>query len=224
MHTLSQIEVNIALLPEYRLADQLTKASHGIASRYPALVRLGSAGLKLSLAPHLTLYQGAFPFKNIPKLDSRLTEIAKHEQPHALTSTGLAYNQQEGSIEDRKEVTDALVTLQENLITKVNSLREGRLMERDPAGNVLHGLLQAPGRLGENIQATGYGEVGDPRTGGLFRPHDTLAWLEPGIQVDLAYEQSLLNPRDMSGTYPAIGLFALGPQGTCPQLLAQYSF
>lgn len=222
MNVSLKIETNIALVPEPRLADYLTEASCRIARRYGAVVRLGKVGPRLSLAPHLTLYQAALPLEGLPELNEVLSTIAHTERPPYLTSIGLAYNEREGSIEDRKEAVSSLVTLQDRVISMADPLRNGLLLERDPAGHNVADLLLAPGRLGENIRATGYGEVGDPATGGLFRPHDTLNWLEPGTQIDLAYEQSVLNIEDMSGLYPAIGLFAIGPYGTCPQLLARY--
>lgn len=217
-----RLEINIALLPELRLANNFIKASLGIASRHDAIVRLGVTDAKLSLVPHLTLYQAALPIKKILTLDKELAIIAHNERQHNLASIGLSYNDKEGSVEDRKEVTDSLVDLQESVISRVNPLRDGLLVEHDPAGNNVADLLHASGQLGENIRNTGYGEVGDPRTGGLFRPHDTLNWLSPNTQIDIAYEQSFLSIADMSGSYNAIGLFAMGPYGTCSQLLQRY--
>jgi hypothetical protein len=222
MSSLLKLEINIALLPEPRLANSLVKASWDIARRHNAVIRLGIAGPKLSLVPHLTLYQAAFSVERIPTLDKELARATHGERSYDLTSIGLSYNEEEGSVEDGKEITDSLVTLQERVIFRVNSLRDGLLVERDPAGNNVADLLHARGRLGENIRDTGYGEVGDPRIGGLFRPHDTLNWLSPNTQVDIAYEQSLLSIADMSGSYSAIGLFVMGPYGTCAQLLRRY--
>ena len=72
------------------------------------------------------------------------------------------------------------------------------------------------------MRKTGYWEVGDAREGGYFRPHATLNWFELGTQVDA--NNSLLPPvAALSGNYDTLGLFVLGPQGSCPQLLASYT-
>jgi hypothetical protein len=219
-----RIELNIALLPSPGLARRLVAASAEFARRYPAIVRLGTGDSRLSLAPHLTLYQVPVPLHELPGLGEGLRKMAGAQRPVALACTGLAYNGDEASLEARTEVPDALVTLQECVIDLANPLRSGLLMECDPAGNRVADLLDAPGVLGENIRRTGYAEVGAPWAGGLFRPHDTLNWFERGTRVDLAREDTAIDITALGGEYAALGMFTLGPHGTCPQLLARYDF
>ena len=219
-----RIELNIALLPGPGLASRLVAASSEFARRYPAVVRLGNAAGRLSLAPHLTLYQVPVPLEGLVQLHDGLRVIADKEPAITLACTGLSYNSGEASLEARTEAPCALVDLQERVIALANPLRRGLLLDRDPAGNRVAELLAAPGVLGDNIRRTGYAEVGDPRAGGLFRPHDTLNWFEPGTRVDVAREDTRVDLAALGGEYPALGIFALGPYGTCPQLLARYDF
>ncbi len=79
---------------------------------------------------------------------------------------------------------------------------------RDPAGNRVAGLLDAAGILGDNVRRTGDAEVGDPRAGGLFRPHDTLNWFEPGTVIDAERESRLIDMEALAGRLPRAG----GPQ------------
>ena len=89
-------------------------------------------------------------------------------------------------------------------------------MQHDPAGNSLVELAKQPGTVGDNIRTTGYAEVGS-----LYRPHDTTNWFELGTEVDMNSDV-LPDLADLDGAYRAIGLFAIGPYGSCPQLLAEY--
>ncbi len=217
-----KLEVNIALIPDPSLLERLARASALVARFHPAIVQLDGTDARLSTAPHLTLYQAAFPYDNLPTVTERLATIAKEERPYQLASTGLAYNAAEGSLEVGKEVTDGLVALQNKVITATNPLREGLLIERDPGGNVVAGVACAEGILGQNIWRTGYAEVGDPRKGGLFRPHDTLNWLVPHTALSTDTEEWRLREIELGGTYQALGIFIMGQYGTCPQRLAAF--
>jgi len=218
------IELNIALLPSRALAGRLTAVSEEFAARYPATVRLGDGASRLSLAPHLTLYQVPVPVADLRQLHEGLHKIAQAKVNFTLACTGLAYNAGEASLEARTQAPGALVALQGAVIDLANPIRGDLLLDRDPAGNRVAGLQDSAGILGDNVRRTGYAEVGDPRAGGLFRPHDTLNWFEPGTVIDAERESRVIDMAVLGGQYPALGLFALGPYGTCPQLLARYEF
>ena len=182
-------------------------------------MRLGDIRSRLSLAPHLTLYQLAMPLSELSSLDDGLRKIARAESALSLACTGLAYNAGEASLEARTETPAALAALQARVIDFANPLRDCITLERDPAGNAVRELLAAPGALGENIRRTGYAEVG-----GLFRPHDTLNWFVPGTEVDVSAENVPVDVQALGGSYPKLAMFALGLYGTCAQALARYEF
>jgi hypothetical protein len=97
-------------------------------------------------------------------------------------------------------------------------------LERDPAGHELTGheltdLIQEPGTKGDNIRATGFDAVGDPARGGLFQPHVTINWFELGTSVALGAE-GLPPISDFNGRFLALGVYLLGPYGTCAQRMA----
>jgi hypothetical protein len=211
------IELNIALLPEPDLAARLAAASREFAERYPAIVRLSDVHARLSIAPHLTLYQLPVPQSELPSLDEGLGKIASSESAISLSCRKLAYNAGEASLEARTELSSALAALQARVIDFANPLRDGILLERDPAGTMMQELLSAPGVLGENIRRTGYAETGD-----LFRPHNTLNWFAPGTDVDVSREDVPVNIRSLDGGYSTLVMFVLGPHGTCVQALARY--
>jgi hypothetical protein len=120
-----RIELNIALFPEQGVAERLTAASRELAEKYPAVVRLGDIHSRLSLAPHLTLYQMALPLGELPSLDEGLRKIASTESVVSLACTSLAYNVGEASLEARTEMSAALAALQARVIDFANPLRDG---------------------------------------------------------------------------------------------------
>lgn len=219
-----RVELNLALVPNAGLADRFAAVSWEFARRYPAVVRLGDGNARLSLAPHLTLYQVAVPLAGLAELHEGLRKVAWSARCLSLACTGLAYNAAEASLEARTSVPEALGALQGRVIGVANSLRGNLLPDRDPAGNRVAELLTAQGVLGDNIRRVGYAEVGDARTGGLFRPHVTLNWFEPGTEIDVAREDIPVGIGALGGEYPALAMFAMGPYGTCPQRLASYEF
>jgi hypothetical protein len=217
----AKLELNIALIPNDSLANQHIKTSQKLAKLYPALVQLHDVSPRLALPPHLTLYQAPLPVHNLDKLLSAASEIAQTLSIPDIKATTYSYNAGEASFELQYETTDILLAWQNAIIQTVNPLRDSLIIERDPGGNVIADLLQSEGILGENLRRTGYGEVGDAKTGGLFRPHVTLNWFELGTEVD-EQSLSLQSLATMSGTFPLLGVYLLGPHGTCPQRIALY--
>lgn len=221
------IELNLALIPEPALSDRCVLLSQRLAEATPALVTLSVPESRLAIAPHLTIYQVAIPVMNYSNLSRVITSVASKYRRFSLQATAYAYNQNEGSLEIGYAASNDLIEFQDYIVADVGLLRtdnrtgEDHQIERDPAGNPISELLKAPGRLGENIRKTGYGEVGNPATGGLFRPHITLNWFEPGTPFDLA-NPALEAIEHMHGSFSAFGVYVLGPKGTCPQLLASH--
>lgn len=216
------IELNIALVPEPELGARQAKLSQSLAGQHKALVQLGDPGARLTLAPHLTLYQVPIPIARLADLDARLAAVCQDVPVQALEGTGFAYNSGEGSIEVSYGASDALVALQGHVIAALNPLRGDLLLERDPAGNRLDDLRGMQGQAAERIRRAGYAEIDDPRAGGAFRPHVTLNWFEPGTDITAASKSLLPGNRDMDGDFTSLGVFVLGPYGTCPQLLMAY--
>lgn len=213
------LELNIALIPSNQLSHQLVAVSQKLAHTYPTLVQLGLPDGRLAMAPHLTLYQVPLLLDNVTQAVQQIREEASEYTPFNLMATEYAYNQEEASLEIGYETTDELVALQTAIITTINPLRGELLLERDPAGNDLHAFLTTNSRQGEDVRRTGYWEVGDSRQGGFFRPHATLNWFTLGTQVDL--QQAVFpDPITLNGIYTAIGIYSLGPKGSCPQLIA----
>jgi hypothetical protein len=211
-------ELNLALVPEMALANKHIAFSQGLAKQYPSVIALNGVGPRLVFTPHVTLYQVPIPVRDLEKLAAKLAQLAGKTQSLNLAATEYGSNPNEGSLEVRYEPAEVLMELQEALIGETNPLRGSLLLERDPAGHQLLDLVKEPGTRGENIRSTGFDAVGDPAKGGLFRPHVTIGWFSIG--TSLAMNAPDWPPIEaFNGSFDALGVFALGPYGTCAQCL-----
>lgn len=214
-------ELNIALIPETELASRHICFSNQMAGRYRPVIELNGVTPRVAFAPHLTLYQVPVAVEDLPGLRNALLSVAAKVSPVALRATDYGCNQAEGSFEVRYEAPAGLMQLQDETIAVVNPLRGNLLLERDPAGRPLKERIDESGAAGDNIRRTGFDAVGDPGQGGLFHPHVTLNWFEPGTSVALnADGWPTLSHFD--GRFTALGIFFLGPFGTCAQRLVSF--
>lgn len=213
------LELNLALIPDERLASQHIALSKQLAGQYSALIRLNGVRPRLAFTPHLTLYQVPIKVQDMPALYAALAQLTANASALSLTATEFASNEQEGSFEVRYDAARALMQLQDDLLAAVNPLRGNLLLERDPAGHKLTDLITEPGTAGDTIRRTGFDAVGDPAQGGLFHPHVTINWFELGTSVELNAPDW---PRisEFNGRFVALGIHLLGPYGTCAQRLA----
>jgi hypothetical protein len=125
----------------------------------------------------------------------------------------------EGSFEVRYEAADGLMRFQEKVLAIVNPLRGDLLRELDPAGRPLREMMNGSGVIADNIRRTGFDALGEPAKGGTFRPHVTINWFRQSTPLKMnAADWPPLS--DLNGRFVALGVFLLGPYGTCTQRLA----
>jgi hypothetical protein len=216
-------ELNLALIPETELASRHIAFSRHMAGRYRSVIQLNGVTPRVAFTPHLTLYQVPVQACDLPGLRAALLDVAAKAPRLWLSATECRSNQDEGSFEVRYAAAARLMQLQDDTIAVVNPLRGDLLLERDPAGRPLSERIDEPGTAGDNIRRTGFDAVGDPAQGGLFHPHVTTNWFEPGTSVELnAADWPSLSHFD--GRFVALGIFLLGPYGTCAQRLAALHF
>ena len=216
-------ELNLALIPETELASRHITFSRHLAGQYRPVIQLNGVTPKVAFTPHVTLYQVPVQARDLPGLHAALLDVATKGPRLSLSATGYRANQDEGSFEIRYRAAARLMQLQDDTIAVVNPLRGDLLLERDPAGRPLSERIDEPGLAGDNIRQTGFDAVGDPAQGGLFYPHVTLNWFELGTPVELnATDWPSLSYFD--GRFVALGIFLLGPYGTCAQRLAALPF
>jgi len=216
-------ELNLALIPETELASRHIAFSKQMAGRYRPVIQLNGVTPRVAFTPHVTLYQVPVQARDLPGLRAALLDVAAKAPSLSLSATEYRSHQDEGSFEVRYAAAARLMELQDDTIAAVNPLRGDLLLERDPAGRPLSERIDEPGLAGDNIRRTGFDAVGDPAQGGLFYPHVTINWFEPGTSVELnAADWPSLSHFD--GRFVALGIFLLGPYGTCAQRLAALYF
>jgi hypothetical protein len=212
-------ELNLALIPQTELGRRHIAFSRQMARRHRPVIQLNGVTPRVAFTPHVTLYQVPVQARDLPGLHAALLDVAAKAPPLWLTATEYRSNENEGSFEVRYAAAARLMELQDDAIAVVNPLRGDLLLERDPAGRPLSDRIDESGPAGGNIRQTGFDAVGDPAQGGLFYPHVTINWFEPGTSVELnATEWPSLSRFD--GRFLALGIFLLGPYGTCAQRLA----
>ncbi len=216
-------ELNLALIPEMTLANRHISLSQQLAKQYPAVIQLNGVTPRLAFTPHLTLYQVPIKVHDLPGLYAKLAKLTAEASAISLAATEYGYNENEGPFEVRYEAAGWLMKLQEDVIEMVNPVRGGLLMERDPAGHRFSDLINKPGIVGDNIRRTGFDAVGDPAQGGSFIPHVTINVFNPGTSVKLN-APDWPQIADFNGRFDTLGIFVLGPYGTCVQRLAALDF
>ena len=215
-------ELQLALIPENSLADRHIALSKQMATQYPAVIMLTGVTPRLAFTPHLTIYQFALKVKNVDWMCATLAELAL-TAPFALAAMEYRSNENEGSFEVRYEAASRLMQFQSEVLAVVNPLRGNLLVEMNPAGRPFSELIHQSGTIGDNIRRTGFDAVGDPAQGGTFGPHVTINWFRLGTAVKMnAPEWPPIS--DFNGQFGALGLFVLGPYGTCIQRLAAIEF
>ena len=221
MHQQLVCELNLALIPEARLAQRLISFSSEMAGRYRPVIQLNAVTPRLAFTPHITVYQVPVRVRDLSGLRAALADVAGNAPPLSLRATEYSSNQNEGSFEVRYEALPRLIDLQDETIAVVNPRRGNLLLERDPAGRLMSERVTESGLASDNIRRTGFDAVGDPAKGGLFHPHITLNWFELGTSVEVP-GRGWPSLSSLDGRFVALGIFLLGPYGTCAQRLAAF--
>ena len=205
--------------PRRRAREPSHRASRQMAHRYPTVIQLNAVTPRVAFTPHVTLYQAPVPVPDLARVRTELEDVADAAQPFSLTATEYGSNDDEGSFEVRYDGPARLMKLQSDTVAAVNLLRGDLLLERDPAGHLLSDRISESGTAGDNIRATGFDAVGDPADGGLFHPHVTINWFELGTPVAMN-DDAFPSLSQFNGGFSELGIFLLGPYGTCAQRLA----
>jgi hypothetical protein len=218
-----KLELNVCLVPSATVAAKLASVSAALAAQHSqCLVELDGilGSRRLMLAPHLTLYQFPLPLKNVEEACVRLKGFASQYKTFDLEAIEYSFNPSEGSVEVRYEHDETLMAMQEHIVHILNPLRWPLLLERDPADQDVAKLCSTlTGIRGDNLRKTGFAEVGSD----TFNPHATLNWFKNAVYEGIRESfDTLPEISTLGGDFNSLGLYILGPRGTCPQLLADW--
>lgn len=160
---------------------------------------------------HASLYMFQMNEDSQEKCIAALQKIASRMSVQHLQEEGYYYQDSghgKGYIDISFARTEQVDHLQQVVVTTFNELRDD-MRESDK-----NKMADATGIKLENLQKFGYPAIGE-----LFRPHITVARLPKEIEPDL----SVLPPSaSFDGTFTKIGLFEMGPNGTCIRKIAEF--
>lgn len=186
---------DIVLLPSKELAEKTIAASNATRP-YDSYFLLEDG----KFYPHVSLYMFQLEESAVAQVRSMMNEVAAVTP--AMQLRAVAYVHSIGYTDIEYEKTDQLHALQNTVVENVNPIRSG-----DTPESHMELQVAANDRL-KNLQQYGYSAIGE-----AFRPHITLTRLkehDTGV-LDLLREE----PEAYSGRFDRIGLFEMGPHGTC---------
>jgi len=192
---------DIALIPSEDLAQLAIAASEDLAwlgTRFT--LRDGQ------VFPHLSLYMANLREADIDRVKEILANLASTFPSQQLTAAAYALNR--GYIDVEYTNADTLDKLKMSVIHAINPLRDG-LLDHDRSS-----LSELTGLALENVQTYGYKYVGK-----LARPHMTFTRF---VDENAKHVGTLPDVHAFSGSFPKLGLFALGENGTCIRKLAEW--
>lgn len=185
---------DVVLIPEPKLADFAVQASESL--------RLAGTHFTLdnrNFFPHISLYMLQLTGDNLNKAVALLADIA-HETA-IVRAVPKEFHYEDDYVDVEYLKTEDLIILQNKVVERLNPIRSG-LLENDKAR-----LASATGQQKANLLEYGYRSVGE-----LFRPHLTFTrFTSPQDQV----MNKLPNKNQFAGSFPKLGIFDKGDNGTC---------
>lgn len=204
--TSETLPCNIVLLPNEGQAQHAIQASRLLAPQ-GTMFTLDDQ----SFYAHNSLYMFQMSTTSQEQCITALQELAAETAVQRLAQDGYFYQDAghgKGYVEISFAKNESVVSLQERVIELFNTLRSG-MRESDK-----NKMIDATGVKLENLQKYGYPSIGE-----LFRPHMTLTKFPVEIEPDLSV---LPNASIFTGTFTRIGLFEMGPNGTCIRKIAAF--
>ncbi|HEY0010565.1 MAG TPA: DUF1045 domain-containing protein, partial [Candidatus Paceibacterota bacterium] len=157
--------------------------------------------------PHLSLYMLQLKADGLAEAVERLSLIAARTPQVTALAGHYHYSHDYLAIEYAK--SDALIAVQEEVISALNPLRNG-LRENDTVR-----LATVRGEERSNILEYGYRSVGS-----LFKPHLTFTRFMGDQKTIL---DSLPPKETFNGAYDALGIYEMGEHGTCMRLVTSWT-
>jgi 2'-5' RNA ligase len=199
---MESISADIVVLPSPAISAKAISVSNDLY-RFGSLTLLEDG----KVFPHASLYMCQLRTADLPKVEEILAAIAaKHR---AISLEAAEYAQAHRFIDVGYNRTLDLDQLQEHVLDAINPVRHG-LRPQDEAR-----LKTSTGRELENLKKYGYRGIGDE-----FRPHITITRFEREQKFDTSDLPAI---SEFSGSFTHLGLFEMGPNGTCVRQIATFA-
>lgn len=200
------IPCDIVLLPSHEQAELAVQASRTLAPQ-GSLFTLNNQ----DFYAHASLYMFEMNVASQGDCIAALEQLSQRTSVQQLQQDGYFYQDTghgKGYVDVAYNRNDTVDGLQMQVIELFNTLRAG-MREKDKIK-----MTDATGLKLENLQKYGYPAIGE-----LFRPHITLTKFPVEIEPDL----TVLPPATIfNGSFTRLGLFEMGPNGTCIRKIAEF--
>ena len=199
---------NLVLLPDIMVRDYAITLSQQIAKQHEVSFVLDGK----NFYPHVSLYQAAYPDKNLPRIEKQMAAVAHSSKKFSLRIKGCSTLW--GFIFLDAVLNIPLQELHESIVSSLNDLREGMLM--DSVKDMLSSS-DVSEKMKNSIRA-----YGSPLAMETYIPHITLCRLKNSAEVEEICAS--LGNANASFEVDALHVANIGIDGTVNEIFASYPF
>lgn len=201
------LRVNTAFKPSEEIAKKAIDLSRKISKNNKAVFVLDG----VHFHPHITIYSPEYPASNLNKVLKVVQKVA--ESTAKIPFIFKQIKSVQGFIVVYFEESSEIKHLHEEVVTKLNPLREGHLMKKYQPGADYH--LKFSSKQQENIEKYGYHRAMD-----LYRPHLTITRLQDASSAKIV--ACHLNWKVPQFTVEKLAIYVTGDHGTCRELIHEF--
>lgn len=201
------IRLNTALIPNKEANDESIRLSKAITDVVECEFVLDG---KLFF-PHVTLYSPEYPVSSTTQILKLVEKVSQSQKIIRLRNSQLKLSL-DGGVGLMLKRNKTIDNFNNIIVDKLNPLRKGVLREKYLDKSVLDSFNS---EQRSNIEIYGY-----PYVMNLFNPHITITYIKnPEYWKKARFIKTKLN----SVTLNKIGIFEMGPHGTCTKLIAEFA-
>lgn len=200
--------LNIVILPSDEVAAKSIQMSEALTSRFSSEFTLNNSTFR----PHITIYQGYFPNKNLDLLRATIQKLSSQSQKFPVVMSDFWISPGRFVWWDAKKSLE-IMDFHQKVMNAVNPLREG--LVAPPALSQLEELGE---RERQNVLKTGAIYHGD-----LYVPHITLTRLKSEKDREEA-ERALKEPQAHEFEANQVLTASLGDHGTISTVVGKFLF
>ncbi len=199
---------NIIVRPDKHIAEVAISLSRKIAGEFKTDFVLDGK----TFFPHITIYQAAYPEKNIAEVEKQIVKAVKSVKPFDVKL--FEYQSMLGFVFWNAEKDNPFLSLHKKIITGMNSLREGSIL---PGELPRLSDPQVPDFIKQSIKNYGAALAMD-----AFTPHLTITHFINPSDASLARET--LSSKKLQFCASSVWLANIGPHGTVNEILQEFPF
>lgn len=203
--------LNVVLLPSPGVATQAIRWSQELSHSFQTKFVLDGQ----TYHPHATVYQAAYPVKNLEKIKASLQGIAAQTPRFSLQLD--VFSTKVGFVFADIVKTPQLVALHNQVLESLNPLREGELIPQDAAALT---SPEVPEAMKQSIREYGYAMAKE-----AYSPHITITRLENWQDTTIVQQAAeSLQPQPLQFQVTELVLANIGHDGTCNEIKAHFPF